>query len=157
MKAEGILIAVLAMGCGGGGSSSGPAAPSAPAASFNTSGSWTGTSSAGGTVYPITFTVSGSQVTALTVQVGVFHFNSGLQGMNCSTSMNMGGPSSITANAFTAAVSSAMGTATFRGQFSSATTASGTYDAWDIVQGCSGSSIGGLPRQSGGNWSATRQ
>ena len=140
-------FATLALACGGDSAS----------APVDYSGNWEGTSSAGGTVYPITFTVSGGRVTALSVGVGIFHFSSGNQGRNCSTTMTLSNAADISGSGFTAAVASTMGATTFTGSFSSGAEAVGTYEPFDIPDGCSGSPIVGLPRQSGGNWTATRQ
>jgi hypothetical protein len=135
-------LALLQVECG----SDNPASPS-----VNYDGAWAGTTSQN---LPITFTVSGNTVTAISVQV-----RASMAGSSCTYTTGSQDKPTIANNAFSLKVGGGTVSSTLLGTFSSATAATGSIEAFSISGlACGSVLVFGTPSSQGAKtWQATKQ
>ena len=149
-------VAVLAIALGGCGSST-PTGPKPP----NYSGSWRGTTSGG---LPITFSVSGDQVSGMTAQVRISYlvvtFSGGIVTFSsdtCDVTFTAPAPVKMSGTAFETTITSSIASTVLKGSFVSETSASGTIDKFSFSRICDGrATFAGPEDQAALTWKATK-
>ena len=142
------LLATLAVCSCGGKNSSTPTAPTPPA---SRDGNWRGTTSQN---LPITFTVSGNSVTAISVNILATYGSS-----SCNYTTGTSQTATIANNSFSIPIGGGTVSTTLTGSFSSASAANGTVEAFSISGLVCGTTvvIGTPLSQAAKTWTATRQ
>ncbi len=150
----GVVLSALSA-CGGGSGSSTPAAPSGP----DYSGSWAGDLSRDTLSRKyVRFTVSGQDITSMSVTMAQFHLSPGGILRGCDNVLTSTSAVRISGSSFQVSVSGAQGSSIVRGTFSSATAATGSVDEYMPVAGCPGTTVaGGLITVSSDTWRGSKQ
>lgn len=129
------LVAASLGGCGGGS----PTAPTPTPTPAPYAGDWIGKFSGSSRVDDVQFTVTGGEITSLKVNARVvaYTISNGMMTIyGCENWMALSGSYKISGTTFEVPVSSAYGSTTVRGSFTSTTTATGSILAFNPTRGC---------------------